>query len=489
MQSSFLLPFFLTVLVVFAVAKPALHGFPSSSFNTPNAAFPGVQSTVSARGINQIRDTIVEVIRSQLTNVRLPDQSGKVSTPIGHVKYSLTDLILSDPSFGSINIRNDGNGIRLEISGVYVHVHMHWKYKKSPISDSGRAEIDVNNVFIGATLDVVANPSGVPTASIRDVAVSIGSLKIHLHGGASWLYKIFVDVFSHDIKKSVQHAVQSTATSVLNAAIKQSLSDINPIHPLDAYADLDFRVLGTTFSPLGYVNSKFAGNLLVKNDKTRPDIPSYPMPDKANEQMLQLFVGQYALNSAGLVYHVGGALKGVLRDSDIPADFWIRMNTQSWRFIIPELYEKYPDMEMEAVVASASSPSTFINEQGISVLVPAIANVSVILPNGNRHAVFSLSVSLSTSAKVWVNTLRLHGKLNLLSFKFSVVEMEFGEFDAEGLTKVVNEVCNWVIVPFLNVALEKGFDIPMTKGVEVIEPTITYGQGFMVVSTDFKYHL
>ncbi|KAL0246757.1 hypothetical protein GEMRC1_007964 [Eukaryota sp. GEM-RC1] len=89
----------------------------------------GVQSTISKRGMDHIMDVVVSLLRQQLENVRLPDQKGKASSPIGHIKYELKDILLSGPNFGTVSLRNDGGGIRLDISAVTCHIHMKWRYK------------------------------------------------------------------------------------------------------------------------------------------------------------------------------------------------------------------------------------------------------------------------------------------------------------------------------------------------------------------------
>ncbi|KAL0246444.1 hypothetical protein GEMRC1_007656 [Eukaryota sp. GEM-RC1] len=276
--------------------------------------------------------------------------------------------------------------------------------------------------------------------------------------------------------------------STLQALIKESLSGVDPIVPIDKFADLDFRLKKTVFSPSGFISSHFNGNLLQKGSLVRPEFPCYVMPDQINDQHLQLFLGEYVLNSAGYVYHVTGALKETVTDADIPESSWIHLNTHSFRYIIPILYAKYPDMAMEAVVSSRAPPSAVINSTGITVKVPVVANVSVVLPDQTRHAVFSLGIDVETSVKAWVDQgVLLKGQMNMLGFKFGVISSEIGTFDTKDLTKIINDMCKYGVVPFLNVALEKGVEIPTSKGVVMLAPQIQYQKGFMAITTDIDY--
>ncbi|KAL0246947.1 hypothetical protein GEMRC1_008153 [Eukaryota sp. GEM-RC1] len=212
------------------------------------------------------------------------------------------------------------------------------------------------------------------------------------------------------------------------------------------------------------------------------------MPDQINDQHLQLFLGEYILNSAGYVYHVTGALKETVTDADITESSWIHLNTQSFKFIIPSLYAKYPDMAMEAVVSSRSAPSVVINSTGITVKVPVVTNVSVVLPDQTRHAVFSLGIDVETSVKAWVDQgILLKGQMRMLGFKFGIISSEIGTFDTKELNKVINDLCVYGVVPFLNIALEKGVEIPTSKGVVMLAPQIQYQKGFMTITTDIDY--
>ncbi|KAL0214777.1 hypothetical protein P9112_006961 [Eukaryota sp. TZLM1-RC] len=473
MSHSPLLFLCLTLLVSLSVAAPK-HA--------------GIQSTLSKRGISHISKTVTNVLQQELKTTEIPKQKGKVKSPVGKIKYELKDISIQDPHFGKIDVTPDGKGLELAISDVSCKLHMKWKWKRSPLSDSGKADVKVSGMSMTVSLDIEPTSSGGVTGHLRNPHAHIHKLKIKLHGGASWLYKIFVDIFSHQIKKAAKKSIESTMKSTLNQLIKKSLSTVDPIIDIDHYTDLDFRLMKAVFSSKGHVSSHFNGNLLEKGSLHRPNLDSFPMPDLINDQHLQLFIGQYALNSAGYLYHLSGVLQEEVTDDDIPESSWIHLNTNSWRYIIPQLYQRYPDTPMEALVATRSPPSVRLNSTGLTVSIPVIANVSVAPKDGSEHSVFSLGIDVVASTDVWTENGWLKGNLGLLGFKFGIISSEIGNFDTKQLNKVVDNVCKYGILPFLNVALEKGIEIPVTEGIEMKNPTIQFGDGFIAISTDVDYH-
>jgi len=75
-------------------------------------------------------------------------------------------------------------------------------------------------------------------------SVSVGNLNIHLHGGASWLYQIFVNVFSGQIKNAIGNALQNAISTNINNGLNHVLSTLPLDIPIGGGVDIDFKLLG-----------------------------------------------------------------------------------------------------------------------------------------------------------------------------------------------------------------------------------------------------
>ncbi|KAL0240948.1 hypothetical protein GEMRC1_006184 [Eukaryota sp. GEM-RC1] len=182
-------------------------------------------------------------------------------------------------------------------------------------------------------------------------------------------------------------------------------------------------------------------------------------------------------NSGSYVYFHQGLMQQTITDKDIPEKSWIHLNTKSFRFIIPEMYTKYPDMPLQATIAAASYPKLSLNKTNIKASIPAVANISVVTPKGLAKDLVSIAINVDAVAEVHLSKMRVHGKIDLVGFKFKVIKSEFVKIDGQKLSKVINDLCRYGIVPFFNPALEKGLEIPVTKGVVIKKPTLDFWKG------------
>jgi hypothetical protein len=85
--------------------------------------------------------------------------------------------------------------------------------------------------------------------------------------------------------------------------------------------------------------------------------------------------------------------------------------TERHKEILPQLTQKYPNMEMQAELVTSSPPTASFSPQGIQVAGPGLITVSVLPANGNPVPVFAFNIQLSTSAKVPPPSLPLHACL------------------------------------------------------------------------------
>ncbi|KAL0222394.1 hypothetical protein RCL1_002248 [Eukaryota sp. TZLM3-RCL] len=461
--------------------------FVDAHYRFSNVIGPGLTSTVSRRGVEHITNTVVEIIRSELENTPIDDVEGDADSPLGKIHYHLSEIIVLNPVFSSLSLQPDGHGLRLQVTDVQFSLAARWSYKFGIVSDSGTMDA-FSSSYIAVSLDVHPNSEGGVSASLRDPVISIAKLNVRLHKSiVAWIYQFFVDLFNHQVKKTVENVVKDVMITTINDLIKTSLDNVNPVVEIDEHARMDMRLMKTLFKD-DYISTSFNGNLLPINSLVRPNLEYKQLPELINNKHIQMFISEYALNSAGFVYHFSDALHKRLYPGDVPANFSLQLNTNSFKWIIPNLYRKYPNMDMVLDVSTLSAPHSRINSTGVTVDLSCVCNISVIIPSdGSIRSVFSLGLTVHTEANAWIEELFLKGKLNLLNFKFAVVSTDIGPFDVFLLNRAVTELVKFGILPFLNNNLQQGIEIPITEGIVLRDPELVFGDGFMVVSSDVDY--
>ncbi|KAJ7538616.1 hypothetical protein O6H91_11G056500 [Diphasiastrum complanatum] len=142
------------------------------------------------------------------------------------------------------------------------------------------------------------------------------------------------------------------------------------------------------------------------------------------------------------------------------------LNTASWKYVIPQLYKKYPNMDMMLNFSVSTTPDISIARNGI-------------------HATAALTISMNAIAAMNGNNITAEATLKdlILELKWS----EIGSFPVKLVQAAVRTVVTDVILPLLNFNLRKGFPLPIIPSVELQAADIRYGNSFLLVCTDVHY--
>ena len=91
---------------------------------------------------------------------------------------------------------NSGQGLTMSLSEGGVSANGNWRYKYKrgfiKLRDSGSFTASASGISISVTVTLGANADGAPTISATDCHCTINDVSFRLHGGASWLYNIFL---------------------------------------------------------------------------------------------------------------------------------------------------------------------------------------------------------------------------------------------------------------------------------------------------------
>ena len=101
------------------------------------------------------------------------------------------------------------------------------------------------------------------------------------------------------------------------------------------------------------------------------DAPFSPpvLPDiNSTNQMIYVWLTEYIANTAGLVYHNVGFFVYNITPDMAPKELPIKLNTASFKDIIPELYNKYPNMGIEPGIRT-TKPRIYKLTLGVQILL------------------------------------------------------------------------------------------------------------------------
>jgi len=332
--------------------------------------------------------------------------------------------------------------------------------------------------------------NGRPVVAVVTDSVNIGNLDIHLHGGASWLYGIFVKIFSGQIKDAINKALTNAITQNINNGLNKVLATMPITQAINKEIDLDFSFLS---------NPEISSSDLTTLEKGEFYITAKPgecplsvcaqrsMPDTSTSQELQIFVSDYVVNSISYVLFTLGKLVLKVTPKDIPSYSPVRLNTTDFKFIIPALYARYPNMAMVLELYSTQPPTAIFTSNGAAVSAIGDLTVYVQDANGSLIDAFTLNGSIATQGVALLAGETLYGNLTYLKGDFTLHDSNIGPVNPTLFDSLLNLLFSSGVVPAVNALMKQGFQLPTVKGLTFQNPSLGFGTGYVYVSTDVQF--
>jgi len=223
----------------------------------------------------------------------------------------------------------------------------------------------------------------------------------------------------------------------------------------------------------------------IKSPQEAPFSP-VQIPDVQNTNvMVQFTLAEYVPETLGFALWKQGLLVLHVNDAMIPPDSPVRFTTDSFKFIIPPLYEKYPGKNLEANIDPIVAPAiTF--ENGGFIGVHASLELVMYVVNPTLIPVFTLGLDVVLKGKVLMNGHLIMANITYGNVTLSIRSTTIGPFDLSTLDDMVFLVLAEGL-PAINQYLAKGVPLPTIPKVEFINPFLGYGPGYIFVNTDIRY--
>ncbi|CAL5063778.1 unnamed protein product [Urochloa decumbens] len=330
------------------------------------------------------------------------------------------------------------------------------------------------------------NQNGSLKLSVMECGCYMKELDITLNGGASWFYQVFIDAFSNHIRSSVENAITQ---KIMEGALKLDsfLGNLPKKINLDSVAAMNVTFVNDPLFKSSSVEFDIDGLFIPSNETTAPrdmllgDI-EFALPFGSSSKMLWISLDEDVFNSVSALYFKAGLLQRMVER--IPDQFLL--NTASWRFLIPQLYKKYPDDNMLLNISAISPPSVRINVGRIDATVELDITVNV-LDFGKIVPVACMSVSVAVSGAAAVSGNNLGGRVELDYFSFTLKWSQVGKLHTVLVQTVLRTFLKNLFVPYVNSYLEQGFPLPIIKGFSIRDAYILTSYSKMIVSCDVSF--
>ncbi|CAH8251196.1 unnamed protein product [Arabidopsis lyrata] len=446
---------------------------------------------VSQNGLDFVKNLLVNKAIASIIPLQIPRIEKSVKIPfLGGIDVVVSNLTIYELDVASSYVKLGETGVVIVASGTTCNLSMNWHYSYSTwlppieISDQGIASVQVQGMEIGLSLGLKTDEGGLKL-SLSECGCHVEDITIELQGGASWFYQGMVNAFKDQIGSSVESTIAKKLTegvsdldSFLQNLPKEIPVDDNAALNVTFTSDPILRNSSITFEIDGLFTKGETNQFLKSFFRKSVSLVICP----GNSKMLGISVDEAVFNSAAALYYNADFVQWVV--DKIPEQ--ALLNTARWRFIIPQLYKKYPNQDMSLNISLSSPPRVKISEQyvGANVNADLVINVldaSQVIP----VACISLMIRGSGALRVMGNN--LGGSVSLEDFSMSLKWSNIGNLHLHLLQPIVWTVIQTVFVPYANDHLEKGFPLPIIHGFTLQNAEIICSSSEITVCSDVAY--
>ncbi|CAK9133409.1 unnamed protein product [Ilex paraguariensis] len=447
---------------------------------------------ISQNGLNFVKDLLITKEISSLTPLQLPKIEKSARIPfVGNVDIVLSNITIYQINVTSSIVKTGETGVAIIASGTTCNLSMNWHYSYRTwllvpieISDSGHASVEVEGMDVGLTLGL-ENQRGSLKLSILECGCYVKDVSIMLDGGVSWLYQGVVDAFEGQIGFAVENAITQKLKegvpkldSFLQSLPKGiSVDDIASLN-VTFVNDPSLSNFSIGFEVNGLFTEKGKDAVLNSNQQSFQALVSCTNSSK----MLGISLDDTVFNSASALYFNAEFMRWIV--DKVPDQSLL--NTAGWRFIVPQLYKKYPNDDMNLNITLSSPPVIRMSPHTIDATVYADLIIDV-LEAGDVIPVACISLVISASGSVNILRNNLAGSMKLDEFTMSLKWSKIGNLRMYLIQPVMWTVIETVILPYANSHLGKGFPLPIIHGFTLQNAEIICSNARITVCSDVAF--
>ncbi|KAK1297548.1 putative BPI/LBP family protein [Acorus calamus] len=385
---------------------------------------------ISEKGLDFVKNLLInEAVRS-LTTLRLPVIERSIRIPlIGSVHATLSNITISHIDVPSSTIKTGEKGVVMVASNATVNISMDWRYSYAtwliPIEltsfATGSGRWHGSWVSVGMEIQ-----EGTLKLSVKEFGCYLEDISINLEGGASWFYQGFVDAFERQIRSSVETTIAnkvSEGTMKLDSFLQNLPKEVQ----VDDVSALNVTLVNDPLLGDSFIGFEVNGLFTAKDEATyfrsfHTNFQSSISYDEPSE-MLAISLDEAVFNSASTIYFKAGLMNRVV--DKVPDQSYL--NTARWRYIIPQLYRKYPNADMKLNISLSSPPIMRITSHDIGATIYSDMTVDVV-DGYETVSVACISIVATASGVLEVSGNNLAGQAELDDFSLKLKWSNVGDF-------------------------------------------------------------
>ncbi|XP_044502558.1 putative BPI/LBP family protein At1g04970 [Mangifera indica] len=470
------------LFVVASQIDSHVHGTDEESFTS---------IVISQNGLDFIKDLLITKEIASIVPLKLPKIEKTVKIPlVGNVRMHLSNTTIYRMDVLSSYVKSGESGVVIVASGITCSLSMNWYYEYSTwlvpvdISDRGRAYLQIEGMEVGLTLGL-KNHKGTLKLSIIDRGCHVKDISIKLDGGASWLYQGMVDAFQEQIGSSVENAITKKLEEGI-LKLDSFLQSLPTEIPVDDHASLNVTFIGSPLLSSSSIGFDINGLFTARKKVPSPEYfhlnlqPSVSCTDQY--KMVGISLDEAVFNSASALYYDAEFLRWTV---DKVPDQSV-LNTAGWKYIIPQLYRKYPNDDMMLNITLSSPPVIRVSEHSTDATMN-LDLIIYVLEEDKAIPVACIAVVVCGSGSVKISGNNLASSVKLNDFTMSLKWSKIGNLRLYLIQPVMWTIIQTVLLPYVNSHLGQGFPLPIIHGFTLKNAEIISSSSKITICSDVAY--
>ncbi|MFS7999343.1 putative lipid binding protein BPI/LBP [Helianthus anomalus] len=450
---------------------------------------------ITQNGLDFVKNLFVTKTISTITPTPFNQIDRVVRIPvIGKVHVVVSDVTLYRLNVGLSQVIPSVLGVYIAGSDVSCDLSMKWHYYYGspffpiPISDTGTAAIKVNGMEMGITLGLDIRDGSMKLSNIQSNC-HIDDISIDLDGGASWLYQGFLDAFKDEILSTVEKSITKTLNGEI-LKLENALQSLPKQISVDNVATLNATFVNNPFLSDRSLGFEINGLFIENKTDTHSYINSVNVRDGLQppvrcsdpSKMIGIALDEAVFKSAFALYYNAMFMHWIV--DKLPEQSLL--NTAGWRFIIPQLYKKYPNDDMNLNLSLSDPPDVQISQQKIDAIVYADFILNVV-EGVDTIPVACISLKISGMGSVQITGNNLAGNFKMDDLNMSLKWSKIGTLHMFLIQPVMWTLIETVILPYINARIGIGLPLPLIDGFMLRNAEIITSYSRITVCSDVAY--
>eukprot|EP00743_Colponemidia_sp_Colp-15_P000341 GILK01000393.1.p1 GENE.GILK01000393.1~~GILK01000393.1.p1 ORF type:complete len:517 (-),score=107.85 GILK01000393.1:91-1641(-) len=449
----------------------------------------GAKVTFSKTGIDNMKNAAIPLIAKTIGEIRIPDQ--QTSLPLAITAY-LRDISLKNLNMDAKTTEVScvtSHTILVAVRGISADLHFTWAYKNLLWGDSGWGVAQVRGASLTATATLGRNADGSASVNVDSGNIDMGQVDLHVDVGVwSKLFGWLIDWFVTTVKNTVMGQVKDQINAQFKAIANQMAADLIKTVPLTLVIPssplaIDYALTDAISCTADYLTVPFQA-MFFDNTKapTPAPIPEpAPLPDTvANPADVDLFLSQYAINSAAYVLYSVNYLSYSISQSLIPPEVSLKLRTEEFAELLPGMDQKWPNHDFDLHCKAIETPQVTFTE---GLVYADIAGSCAFFIKPEQVTAVEFKTSLKIKIEVHIDNYKLMGKFDEASLgPVTVGENNIGDFSTDDVYALFNFLVQAAIPQISARLLEQGIDLPHPSGAGLANPALAIKDGYITVS-------